>query len=600
MATPEARPQKPAKTLCLLADWFDEHYQETIRQTAEDAVHQRGANLLSFAGGIPGSLTRDSHKRHAAFDLVQPTNVDGAILLAGTMVNELGTTGLESLLSKLRGLPLCSIGVELKDVPSIVVDNQMGIERALTHLVEHHGCKRIAFIRGPAKNKEAESRFAAYQEGLARLDLKKDAALVFQGDFLSASGEAAVAHWLKTRTIPDAIIAANDEMALGALAALTNAGLNVPSDVKLVGFDDLEHSRLSTPPITTVRQPIKDLAIAAVRTIMDQLIGRDVPQLQILQTQLILRESCGCSLRLSASGQSQFPEPTVEGVTNFETAFAARQPSLRGEMARVARGEFHSLGPWEEELIRSFQESITGGGSRFTEELSRRISQVANAGGELSRWHDIVTAFRRVAVPSTSSEPLLRQRCDEVLHEARLITAQAVERAEARKRLTASRYTRVLQQAGSTIASSTTLESLDNALHQALPRLGISAWYVSVYSPNVTVGTNLPAEARLVSASADSATSTLPKPNSDSAHPPPLYTPSRAVFPIKELVPQAARPAKRLYRLTTVPLFLHDQQLGFALIDSHGVEGSVVEALRASLSIALYGCLLTERLTKGT
>src|SRR5690606_8268831 len=115
-------------------------------------------------------------------------------------------------------------------------------------------------------------------------------ALVFQGDFLSASGEAAVAHWLKTHAIPDAIIAANDEMALGALAALTSAGLSVPSDVKLVGFDDLEHSRLSTPPITTVRQPIKDLAIAAVRTIMDQLNGRDVPQLQILQTQLILRE----------------------------------------------------------------------------------------------------------------------------------------------------------------------------------------------------------------------------------------------------------------------------------------------------------------------
>ena len=111
MPTPDARPAKTAKTLCLLADWFDEHYQETIRQTAEDAVHQRGANLLSVAGGIPGSVTRDSHKRHAAFELIDRSNVDGAILLAGTMVNELGTSGLEGLLEKLRGLPLCSIGV---------------------------------------------------------------------------------------------------------------------------------------------------------------------------------------------------------------------------------------------------------------------------------------------------------------------------------------------------------------------------------------------------------------------------------------------------------------------------------------------------------
>lgn len=595
MPTPEARTQKSAKTLGLLADWFDEHYQETIRQTAEDAVHQRGANLLSFAGGIPGSLTRNSHKRHAVFDLAQPANVDGAILLAGTMVNELGTSGLESLLEKLRGLPLCSIGVELKDVPSIVVDNQMGIDRALTHLVEHHGCKRVAFIRGPAKNKEAESRFAAYQEGLARLELKKDAALVFQGDFLSASGEAAVAHWLKTRTVPDAIIAANDEMALGALAALTNAGLNVPTDVKLVGFDDLEHSRLSTPPITTVRQPIKDLAIAAVRTIMDQLNGRDVPQLQILQTQLILRESCGCSLRLSASGQSQFPEPTGEANVDFEAAFAARQWSLRTEMARVARGEFHSLGPWEDELIRSFQETITGGQSRFTEELSRRIAQVANAGGELSRWHDIVTAFRRVAVPSTNSVPILRERCEDVLHEARLIVAQAVERAEARKRLTASRYTRALQEAGSTIASAASAEALDLALHAYLPRLGIAAWYVSAYSPGVSVGSPLPRDGYLLSASADLSTSQTPKPNAESSHPP-SSTPTHPVFPLKDLVPHGVRSNKRLFRLTLVPLFLHDQQLGFALLDSHGVEGSVVEALRASLSIALYGCTLQRRI----
>lgn len=600
MAPTDARSPKTSKTLCLLADWFDEHYQETLRQTAEDAVHQRGANLLSVAGGIPGSQTRDSDKRHAMFDLVQRTNVDGAILLAGTMVNELGPSGLESLLTKLRGIPLCSIGVELKDVPSIVVDNQSGIDRALTHLVEHHGCKRIAFIRGPAKNKEAESRFAAYQEGLARLELKKDAALVFQGDFLSASGEAAVAHWLKTRTVPDAIIAANDEMALGALSALTSAGLNVPTDVKLVGFDDLEHTRLSTPPITTVRQPIKDLAIAAVRTIMDQLIGRDVPQLQILQTQLILRESCGCSLRLSASGQSQFPEPSARGHAAFDVEFAARHQALRAEMARVARGEFHSLGQWEEDLIRSFQDTVSGTQGRFTEELSRRIAQIANAGGEVSRWHDIVTAFRRVAVPSSSSDPLLRQRCEDLLHEARLIAAQAVERAEARKRLTASRYTRALQQAGSAIASSLTPEALDDALHAYLPKLGITAWYVTSYRPHVKVGTPLPEEGELISAAVETSTSVAPKLPQEPQRTPATRTAATPTFPLKQLAPMSVWPPKGLYRLTSVPLFLHDQQLGFAMFNSHGVEGSVVEALRAAVSIALYGCILTQQAKQDT
>lgn len=578
MPSIDPRSSQTSRTICLLADWFDEHYQETIRRTAEDAVTQRGSSLLSFAGGIPGSQTRESQKRHAAFDLIDRHNVDGAILLAGTMVNELGAEGLDALLHKLEGLPLCSIGVEVKDIPSIVIDNQSGIDRALTHLVEMHGCKRIAFIRGPVKNKEAESRFLAYQEGLQRLDLQKDTALVFQGDFLSASGEAAVAHWLKTRTIPDAIVAANDEMALGALAALTKAGLSVPGDVRLVGFDDLEHSRLATPPITTVRQPIKDLAIAAVRTIMDQLLGRDVPRLQVLQTQLILRESCGCSMHLSSSGQSQFPEPSLRGENSFDAAFLARLPSLRAEMARAARGEFHSLGPWEDELARAFQDTITSTQPRFIEELSKRIGQIANAGGDVSRWHDIVTAFRRVAVPSSGSDPAVRAQCEEVLHEARLLTAQAVERAEAKKRITALRFNRTLQQAGATIAGSFSLQALEAAVHKELPPLGITACYVASYEPPSKTGSPLSSRAQLVCAYDESgpiAVNTLP-------------------FESRHLAPEGIWPPQRIHRLTVVPLFLGDWQLGFAMLESHA-EGSVIEMLRAQLSIALYGCSLAQR-----
>lgn len=583
MASLDPRPAQTSRTICLLADWFDEPYQETILRTAEDAVTQRGSSLLSFAGGIPGSQTRESQKRHAAFELIDHHNVDGAILLAGTMVNELGAEGLEALLQKLEGLPLCSIGVEVKDIPSILIDNQSGIDRALTHLVEMHGCKRIAFIRGPVKNKEAESRFTAYQEGLHRLELKRDAALVFQGDFLSASGEAAVAHWLQTRTIPDAIIAANDEMALGALSALTKAGLSVPADVRLVGFDDLEHSRLATPPITTVRQPIKDLAIAAVRTIMDQLLGRDVPRLQVLQTQLVLRESCGCSMHLSSSGQSQFPEPSVRGENSFEAAFQARLPSLRAEMARAARGEFYSLGSWEDELARAFHDTIIGSQSRFIEELSKRIGQVANAGGDVSRWHDIVTAFRRVAVSSSGSDPTLRAQCEEVLHEARLLTAQAVERAEAKKRITALRFNRTLQQSGAIIASSFSLSALSAAIQKELPPLGVSACYISAYDTPSQSDAPLPALAELVCAYDETGALGV----------------NGGPFEARRLAPADIWPPKRLHRLTVVPLFLGDWQLGFAMLESQA-DGSVIEMLRASLSVALYGCSLTRRLNPST
>src|SRR5690606_28594521 len=127
-------------------------------------------------------------------------------------------------------------------------------------------------------------------------------ALVFQGDFLRHSGRSAVSHWLSKGIQIDAIIAANDEMAVGAAYELTRSGKSVPGDVALVGFDDLDAARTATPPLTSVRQPLPDLAVAAVRTIMDQILGREVPRMQVMQTHLVIRESCGCSLRLSSTG----------------------------------------------------------------------------------------------------------------------------------------------------------------------------------------------------------------------------------------------------------------------------------------------------------
>ena len=111
-------------TVGLLADWFDEPYQLTVVETLEEAVIQRGSSLLSFGGGIVGSNTRNSDRRQRAYDLVRPENVDGAILLSGTMVNELGPGAIQPLLDQLAGMPLCAVGIELPhdskiDVPPI-------------------------------------------------------------------------------------------------------------------------------------------------------------------------------------------------------------------------------------------------------------------------------------------------------------------------------------------------------------------------------------------------------------------------------------------------------------------------------------------------
>jgi phosphoserine phosphatase RsbU/P len=576
------------RTIGLLADWFDEHYQLTILRTAEEAVTQRGSSMLSFAGGIPGSNTRNSQARHAAFDLIRPNNVDGAILLAGTMVNELGTEALASLLAPLQGLPLCAIGIEVPGIPSILVDNRSGIEQAMAHLVDSHNARKVAFIRGPSKNKEAESRYAAYQVALTRANISFDAGLVFQGDFLRASGEAAVQHWLGQGVTPDAIFAANDEMALGALHALTQAGKSVPGDVALIGFDDIEGARNTTPPLTTVRQPLKDLAVASVRTIMDQIAGREVPQVQTLQTHLVVRESCGCSLRLSSTGQSLHPDSSSTAPANvgFVAAFAQRKQSLKAELQRAARGEFAGLGTWEERLIAAFSAELDHSKAaptrEFLEQLNQCVTAVAQANGDVTRWHDVVTAFRRYSIPCCGDNLQLRGEAEDLLQDARMATAYAVERKEAQERMGMERFTRRLSGLGAALTGCYDLNELASRLKVQLPSVGIEACYLSVYEPfELQVRASPPKVARLVAAF-------------DGKAELPTYG---APFDIHQLAPVELWPPSRLHSATLLPLFLKEVDLGFLLLEGRSVKGSVLEFLREQLSIALYGALLASKVS---
>src|SRR5690606_35078881 len=106
-----------------------------------------------------------------------------------------------------------------------------------------------------------------------------------------------------------------------------------------------------------------------------QLNGREVPMLQMLQTHLVVRDSCGCDVRLTSSGRSLLPdEESTSGSQGFETEFARARPALRRELARIARGEFLHLREWEDRLMTSFAEQVASNGGAFTQLLGQFLS----------------------------------------------------------------------------------------------------------------------------------------------------------------------------------------------------------------------------------
>src|SRR5947209_7276935 len=121
----------PTKTVGFLVDWVDGTYQSQILDGARDAARDRGVHLLCFAGGMLGNELRGGTRRNATFDLVGPENVDGIILMSGTIGNQIGADRLGAYFDRFRDMPRVSIAVELPGMASIVVDNRTGIENAI-------------------------------------------------------------------------------------------------------------------------------------------------------------------------------------------------------------------------------------------------------------------------------------------------------------------------------------------------------------------------------------------------------------------------------------------------------------------------------------
>ncbi len=180
-------------------------------------------------------------------------------------------------------------------IPYVSFENKKGARALVDHLVEAHGCRRIAFLRGPHGNSDSAWRERGYRESLAAHGIAFDPALVGTGGFNEVQARAAVEQWLSQGIVFDAVFAGDDESAYGALQAFERRGVRVPEDVAIVGFDDVYYSQFLSPPLTTARAPIEEAGRLAAGQLL-QLIhtGHATAPEILLPTELVVRRSCGC------------------------------------------------------------------------------------------------------------------------------------------------------------------------------------------------------------------------------------------------------------------------------------------------------------------
>ncbi|MET9154779.1 LacI family DNA-binding transcriptional regulator [Streptomyces griseoflavus] len=263
-------------------DWrmFGEPFFSEIVRSVGDALTDTKVQLLL-------TLVRTDAERRRFVEYARGGRVDGVMLMSVHAED-----GLPDMLAEV-GLPTVLLGRRSGDegVTYVDADNAGGARSAVTHLLDT-GRRSVATVTGPLDMYVAQCRLRGYREALRRAGAESRPSWIAEGDFSEDSGRRATAELLARAPEIDAVFAASDTMAAGALHALRSAGRRVPEDVAVIGFDDFPLAQHTDPKLTTVRQPLEDIGRTMVRLLLEEMEDSAVAWRHvILRTELVLRGS---------------------------------------------------------------------------------------------------------------------------------------------------------------------------------------------------------------------------------------------------------------------------------------------------------------------
>ena len=542
------------------ANFFEGCYEANLREALDAKCRQDGHNLLMLYGGPlddPGPMGAADN---ALFRALSPGSFDGIIVVSSMLAAFCGPDPVARLLESYRPASVCSIGLALPGVPSLVLDNRGGMEAAVEHLVLEHGVRRPVFLAGTPKNPEAQVRFDAYQAVLARHGIPFDPALVACGYFMPNQGRAAMDDLLVSGVAFDGVVAANDNMAIGAIEALRKWGRRVPRDIPVTGFDDLPVAGLGSPPLTTVAQPFDRMASLAIETVVAQLAGQQVPACVVLPSLFVCRRSCGCEFE-------QHPRTVAAAKSKEQPARSDRHrdriEALRPKLVRALGAHPEDVALVSQRLIESLR-SATGGQYQA---FQKAVGDLLEDMGDDSEHHQML----RDAIEWLHDElgDLSDIELERAFYEGMNLVATSSATAQTRQRLTLEDSYASLLTVGEQASVAFDLSSLEATLLKELPAAGVRTAFLScAEGANVT---DLVPVVCLV----DGHAVKMPEPN----------------FPASRLLPPSALVLERRRTFLVFPMAIDFQLLGVAAFDyadgirSHAVFRNEITAVLKSIRL---------------
>ncbi len=288
-----------------------------------DSALPEGTNVYIFTcdGWYYASRFKYENGEYNIYNLPDFTKYDGVITNLETIHD---VKIREALIDRIRkaGVPCVSMVVRIDGMINIWMENESGIHAIVEHLVEEHQVRKIFYISGPVESQDAGERLDAYKKASEQFRLEWDDRMVAYGDYTYKSGIQAVKEMLqKDMPLPDAVMAANDDMAVGAVLALKEAGYKVPDDIFVTGYDNSSIAQLNHPRLTTVRRGEYAAAEIAYKTLMEAIRGEKPQTEHVVYGRPLFSQSCGCDKKQSythAELQEMYVRKSVEVDDNLE------------------------------------------------------------------------------------------------------------------------------------------------------------------------------------------------------------------------------------------------------------------------------------------
>jgi PAS domain S-box-containing protein len=551
----------------------------------EAGARECDLNLIAFPGGNLRSKLRG--QANIIYELITPETFAGLVTWAAALQHSafqdetLSEEELNALHTRYHPLPIVTLSKTVPGYPAALVESEQGIRDAIAHLIEVHGCRRIAFIRGPEAHPLAEARYRAYLDALADHGIGVNANLVTPpGGFADERGAQAVDLFLDQRNLRpkedlEAIVAASDVFALTAMKALQRRDIRVPKDVAIVGFNDFAEARCASPSITSVTVPFREQGRQAVCALERLLEGESVPDETLIPSRLAVHQSCGC-LDATVVQAGTFSPRVGQGLSLEET-FVTRREIIVREMVQAMD---ISEGPaWAERVLDSFILDLSGSQpNEFLTVLREVLRRAPLADRVLPAWQNVLSVLQYHAASYVDSQKALL-----LIGQARTLLGETTSRAFAQQQLQAERRVQALQTINSALIATFEVKRLMDVLAEGLPTLGIPSCYLALYEDPQPYLYPQPAPewSRLVLAYNEGGRVALEE--------------GGKRFFTRHILPEGMWPAHRRYTMVLQPLYFQDAQIGFALFEVGPQDWSVYDVLRGEIASALQGALLVQR-----